>query len=433
MKYEIKDIDLNKNKNIFVAMNKKYISASEDKTEYYYMKNRNIFYTGKQIYFSNEKKVVITDVRIHIELMKLMKECQMDIFLNFVEQLEFNHEEVDEKFIRSCFIDFKFFFVKKKLFINELWIFDYINLETRKGVTKDIVDFNKYHCMNFYADEERICDIILAGKEIKELYLLEDVVYSYNSYCSIVDFMNESNLVSSEVFDTIRNISEEVNKKTNNKCSFIKLKDNYYLLENYKNIIYKTKNDLKPNLNKDVIFNDKISGYNLIDFMIDKEGKYIFIFKPDYSYNELTIYKLKPNFEEIKDSFNISFSMFELIFNDELINKICLEDLPYFEVEKYKKEVDVSEIEFTGINFRNNLLDNFKIYGTEDNLVKCYWTVHYKENIFVEYKNKMYCITCNSVFSPLYQLENTAKYIEENFEAFVEEHNSAVMFHTLGV
>lgn len=56
MKYEIKDVDLNKNKNIFVAMNKKYISASEDKTEYYYMKNRNIFYTGKQIYFSNEKK-----------------------------------------------------------------------------------------------------------------------------------------------------------------------------------------------------------------------------------------------------------------------------------------------------------------------------------------------------------------------------------------
>ena len=45
----------------------------------------------------------------------------------------------------------------------------------------------------------------------------------------------------------------------------------------------------------------------------------------------------------------------------------------------------------------------------------------------------MYCIACNSVFSPLYQLENTAKYIEENFEAFVEEHNSAVMFHTLGV
>ena len=145
MDYTIKDVDLNKNKNMFVAINKKYISDCFFNYNNYYQKNKNIYYTGKQLYFVREKKIVTPEKRIDVYLLNNFRECPMDKFIEFLKT--FDLEEVkEEDFIKTCFIENKFFYVSKGDLFNEekLMTFDMITFKTQEADAEDISLFNKF-------------------------------------------------------------------------------------------------------------------------------------------------------------------------------------------------------------------------------------------------------------------------------------------------
>ena len=121
MNYTIKDVKIDKNKNIFVAINKKYISDTFYNYNSYYQKNKNLYYTGKQIFFVREKKVMVTENRISVYLLNSFRECPMDKFIKFLNTFDFE-EEKEEDFLKTCFVENKLILKLKKLML-KIYVF----------------------------------------------------------------------------------------------------------------------------------------------------------------------------------------------------------------------------------------------------------------------------------------------------------------------
>ena len=444
MNYTIKDVDLDKNKNIFVAINKKYISDTFYNYNSYYQKNKNLYYTGKQIYFVREKKVMVTENRISVYLLNSFRECPMDKFIKFLDSFD-SEEEKEEDFLKTCFVENKFFYVSKgNLFQEErLMTFDMVDFEIKEADVEDICLFNKSYCRNFFAGATDILNILKRCKNIYEIYDINgeyyDCIYltSYNymirktfdekgivfksEYCPTPE-----NLESDNIAKTMRLIDENVKRtKKNNNYGLIKINDKVKIMEDSSVgcYIYETKED-RINTRKTALTYRLLRGssLNLLEVVDLKDDKYLFIFvESKFIYRTgggLKILDLK-NYkdEDISIYGNYSYDK-EQILDNKGGNPV--------------KCKDFSEVTFAFPDKDSTSIENMKIYGDVDKMVTCYWLSNFKDFIFVLFKNKMYCISCNSRFSPFYQLENLYDEIENNFEEFCDEHSASVMINTLG-
>ena len=416
MDYTIKDIDLNKNKNMFVAINKKYISDCFFNYNNYYQKNKNIYYTGKQLYFMREKKIVTPEKRIDVYLLNNFRECPMDKFIEFLKT--FDLEEVkEEDFIKTCFIENKFFYVSKGDLFNEekLMTFDMITFKTQEADVEDISLFNKFYCMNFFAGATDILNILKRCKNIYRIYNINDEYYD-----SI--YLTSYSYRIKKTFDEKGIIFES---KHNNNYGLIKLNDKTKVLEDnsFGCFIFESKEERINTRRTSLAYRLlRGRGENLLDVVELKDDKFLFIFvESKYIYSSganLKILDLK-NYkdEEINIYGNFNYDEEQILDNKG---------------GHMRRNKDFSEVTFAFSYKDTTSIDNMKIYGNIDKMVTCYWLSDFKEFIFVLFKDKMYCISCNSRFSPLYQLENLYDEIENNFEEFYDEHSTSVMMNTLG-
>lgn len=444
MDYTIKDIDLNKNKNMFVAINKKYISDCFFNYNNYYQKNKNIYYTGKQLYFMREKKIVTPEKRIDVYLLNNFRECPMDKFIEFLKT--FDLEEVkEEDFIKTCFIENKFFYVSKGDLFNEekLMTFDMITFKTQEADVEDISLFNKFYCMNFFAGATDILNILKRCKNIYRIYNINDEYYDsiyLTSYSyRIKKTFDEKGIIFESTYNDleedkkkddiakIMRFTEIPNKeiKHNNNYGLIKLNDKTKVLEDnsFGCFIFESKEERINTRRTSLAYRLlRGRGENLLDVVELKDDKFLFIFvESKYIYSSganLKILDLK-NYkdEEINIYGNFNYDEEQILDNKG---------------GHMRRNKDFSEVTFAFSYKDTTSIDNMKIYGNIDKMVTCYWLSDFKEFIFVLFKDKMYCISCNSRFSPLYQLENLYDEIENNFEEFYDEHSTSVMMNTLG-
>lgn len=444
MDYTIKDVDLNKNKNMFVAINKKYISDCFFNYNNYYQKNKNIYYTGKQLYFVREKKIVTPEKRISVYLLNNFRECPMDKFIKFLETFD-SVEEKEVEFIKTCFIENKFFYISKGDLFNEekLMTFDLINFKTQEADVEDISLFNKTYCMNFFAGATDILNILKRCKNIYRIYSIDgeyyDAIhltsYSYrikktfdekgiifeDSYNGIDEDQQKNNIA--KIMRLVDYYNKEI--KHNNNYGLIKINDKVKVMEdnNIGCYIYKSEkeriNTRRTSLTYRLL---RGRGNNLLDIVDLKNNKYLFIFvESKFIYSSganLKILNLKDyTDEEINIYGNFNYDEEQILDNKG---------------GHMRRNKDFSEVLFAFKDKDTTSIDNMKIYGDIDKMVACYWLYGFKEFIFVLFKDKMYCISCNSRFSPFYQLENLYDEIENNFDEFYDEHSTAVMMNTLG-
>lgn len=444
MDYTIKDVDLNKNKNMFVAINKKYISDCFFNYNNYYQKNKNIYYTGKQLYFVREKKIVTPEKRIDVYLLNNFRECPMDKFIEFLKT--FDLEEVkEEDFIKTCFIENKFFYVSKGDLFNEekLMTFDMITFKTQEADAEDISLFNKFYCMNFFAGATDILNILKRCKNIYRIYDIDgeyyDSIYLTSYSYRIKKTFDEKGIIFESTYNDleedkkkddiakIMRFTEIPNKeiKHNNNYGLIKLNDKTKVLEDnsFGCFIFESKEE-RINTRKTSLAYRLLRGRgeNLLDVVELKDDKFLFIFvESKYIYSSganLKILDLK-NYkdEEINIYGNFNYDEEQILDNKG---------------GHMRRNKDFSEVTFAFSYKDTTSIDNMKIYGNIDKMVTCYWIDDFKEFIFVLFKDKMYCISCNSRFSPFYQLENLYDEIENNFEEFYDEHSTSVIMNTLG-
>lgn len=444
MNYTIKDVDLNKNKNIFVAINKKYLSDNFFSYNNYYQKNKNIYYTGKQIYFMREKKIITTENRISIYLLNNFRECPMDKFIKFLETFD-SLEEKETEFIKTCFIENKFFYVSKGNLFNEerLMTFDLINFETQEANTEDISLFNKVYCMNFFAGATDILNILKRHKNIYKIYSIDgeyyDAIllssYSYrikktfdekgiifeDSYNGIDEDQQKNNIA--KIMRLVDYYNKEI--KHNNNYGLIKINDKVKVAEDNNTgcYIFESEEERINTRRTSLTYRLLIGRVNnLLDIVDLKNNKYLFIFvEAKFIYSSganLKILNLKDyTDEEINIYGNYNYDKEQILDNKG---------------GNMRRNKDFSEVLFAFKDKDSTSIENMKIYGDIDKMVACYWLYSFKEFIFVLFKDKMYCISCNSRFSPFYQLENLYDEIENNFDEFYDEHSTAVMMNTLG-
>ena len=443
MDYTIKDVDLNKNKNIFVAINKKYLSDNFFSYNNYYQKNKNIYYTGKQIYFVREKKIIVTEKRINVYLLNNFRECPMDKFIKFLET--FDSEEKEEEFLKTCFIENKFFYISKGNLFNEekLMTFDLINFKTQEADAEDISLFNKVYCMNFFAGATDILNILKRHKNIYRIYNIDgeyyDAIllasYSYrikktfdekgivfqDSYNGLEEDEQKNNIA--KIMRLVDYYNKEI--KHNNNYGLIKLNDKVKIAEdnNVGCYIYESKEERINTRRISMTYRLlRGRGNNLLDIVDLKDNKFLFIFV-----ESKYIYSSGAN-SKILDLKNYTDEEINIYGNFNYDKEQILEN----KAGHMRKNKDFSEVAFAFHNKDVTSIDNMKIYGNIDKMVACYWLDGFKEFIFVLFKDKMYCISCNSRFSPFYQLENLYDEIKNNFDEFYDEHSTAVMLNTLG-
>ena len=300
MDYTIKDVDLNKNKNMFVAINKKYISDCFFNYNNYYQKNKNIYYTGKQLYFVREKKIVTPEKRIDVYLLNNFRECPMDKFIEFLKT--FDLEEVkEEDFIKTCFIENKFFYVSKGNLFNEekLMTFDMITFKTQEADAEDISLFNKFYCMNFFAGATDILNILKRCKNIYRIYDIDgeyyDSIYLTSYSYRLKKTFDEKGIIFESTYNDleedkkkddiakIMRFTEIPNKeiKHNNNYGLIKLNDKVKVLEDnsFGCFIFESKEE-RINTRKTSLAYRLLRGRgeNLLDVVELKDDKFLFIF-----------------------------------------------------------------------------------------------------------------------------------------------------------
>ena len=391
-----------------------------------------------------EKKVMVTENRISVYLLNSFRECPMDKFIEFLKT--FDLEEVkEEDFIKTCFIENKFFYVSKGNLFNEekLMTFDMITFKTQEADAEDISLFNKFYCMNFFAGATDILNILKRCKNIYRIYDIDgeyyDSIYLTSYSYRIKKTFDEKGIIFESTYNDleedkkkddiakIMRFTEIPNKeiKHNNNYGLIKLNDKVKVLEDnsFGCFIFESKEE-RINTRKTALTYRLLRGssLNLLEVVDLKDDKYLFIFvESKYIYRTgggLKILDLK-NYkdEDISIYGNFSYDK-EQILDNKGGNPV--------------KCKDFSEVTFAFPDKDSTSIENMKIYGDIDKMVTCYWLSNFKDFIFVLFKDKMYCISCNSRFSPFYQLENLYNEIENNFDEFCDEHSASVMINTLG-
>lgn len=424
MKYEIKELDLVKNKNLFVAINKKYICDVYENDDLKYQKNRTMYYSGNQIIFIKEKKVLSLEKRISSEILKNMRQISLEQFISFLNKYDFDYKDENKEFIANCIVKPKFYFIYENMFEEKLYTLDFITYETKKAEIEDLYNFSKYYQCNFFADEQFIIKLLNRKKSFYNIIKIEDdyyfrinnnKYYSSNNNVEDINIFNEKEILDYTKCGIREIISENItrNKEEKNYClNLINFKDDLYIPETYIELIFQSDKSRFDCLTKKPFKDLTFDSNGLIDFI--KDGENTILFFTNY----------------FDDNYII-----EINKDNKIVKKIELKDnFLFFNKESYLENSFNKISDYSEVRFVENLkrYKNFKIYGTLDKFVKCYWYKSYKEFVFVDFKEKIYCIKCNSKFSPLYCQENLYETIENNFSEFLLEHQSTVMISTLG-